>query len=152
MMLYNGPGAPSVSSQADFEILRKYMCRICSHLAVNPYACSCGKIICKQCCSVKVRWHSQGKKETLSPIPHRVYGPVFAERPFCDGVLQSLSAEDFNEWRACMVFKCVYGCSQSCIPYELLENHIQMDCPMRPQICSNLCGEFKFPDPAEDAS
>ena len=36
------------------------------------------------------------------------------------------------------------------IPYELLENHIAVDCPRRPLICQNLCGDYKFPDPIED--
>ena len=135
--LYNGPGAIESMKKSDFEVLRKYICRICSNFAIGAQKCSCGKIICSECCEKKllVSSQGQGKKEIFVPKPHREHGPDFEDRKICQGPLSSLCVDDYNEWRACMVFKCVYGCNMNCIPYELLENHIVYDCPMRPMVC-----------------
>ena len=147
MSLYNGPGRPTKTQPADFEIQRKFMCRICAFLAIEPHICACGVVICRACCKVQKKWNSFGvRQETLAPQTHMVHGSTFSKRAICQGPVQSIYGEDASDWTTCMVFKCVYGCDRTCIPYELLENHLLNECPQRPLICSNMCGAYKLAD------
>jgi hypothetical protein len=75
-----------------------------------------------------------------------IHGPTFSKRAICLGPVQSIYGEDASDWTTCMVFKCIYGCERTCIPYELLENHLLNECPQRPLICSNMCGAYKLAD------
>ena len=80
------------------------------------------------------------------PQPHLVHGAVFAKRVRCTGPIQSIYGNDLDDWLASMVFKCIYGCNSLHIPYELLENHLLNECPQRPLLCSNMCGNYKLAD------
>ena len=62
MSLYNGPGRPTKTNEANFEIQRKFMCRICAYLAIDPHLCACGVIICRTCCKTEKKWNSQGQR------------------------------------------------------------------------------------------
>ena len=147
MSLYNGPGRPTKTAPANFEIQRKFMCRLCGYLAIEPQVCACGAIICRSCCKLQKKWNSQGQRqETLVPNPHLIPGAVFEKRVLCTGPVQMIFGEDAEEWRDCMVFKCVYGCDRTCLPYQLLENHVLNECPQRPLLCSNMCGNYKLAD------
>ena len=50
MTLFNGTEWPAKKSPANFEIQRKFMCRICAFLAIDPKLCACGSVICRSCC------------------------------------------------------------------------------------------------------
>ena len=58
MSLYNGPGRPNKKVAANFELQRKFMCRICAYLAIDPHLCTCGVIICRTCCKFERKWNS----------------------------------------------------------------------------------------------
>jgi len=65
----------------------------------------------------------------MVPMTHLIHGATFSKRQKCVGPAQLIYGSDQEDWTSCMVFKCVYGCDRSCIPYELLEYHIQNECP-----------------------
>ena len=63
------------------------------------------------------------------PKTHLAYGPVYSKRVPCNGPISPVDGEDAIDWTSCMVFKCIYGCERTSIPYELLKYHLVEECP-----------------------
>ena len=63
------------------------------------------------------------------PKTHLAYGPVYNKRVPCNGPISPVDGEDAIDWTSCMVFKCIYGCERTSIPYELLKYHLVEECP-----------------------
>ena len=78
--------------------------------------------------------------------PHWTAGSEFKLRKMCDGPVGELTAEEQELWSNSMVFKCIYRCGDSAIPYAEFEEHTRT-CKFRPRFCMNVCGDFRLHDP-----
>ena len=100
MALYNGPGVIQSMKKDDFEILRKYMCRICSQFAIGAQRCACDAMICSQCVEKRTLQQPKyrGKKLVVGAKPHLEHGPDFEDRKLCSGFINPLALDEYNEW------------------------------------------------------
>ena len=97
--LYSGPGHASRNENANYELLRKFLCRICSLLAIEPHKCACGAFVCRACCKKHKVWNSDGKKvSVIVPEEHLEFGLDWDKRAMCKGPCKPINGEDERDW------------------------------------------------------